>query len=414
MADDIPEPIFELNPGRVDDEEFINFRTPDGQKLYKNATKPFKDEFDMTAANLKAHLHDHSTRAWIYAWNEPLFDIPIADEVEGDPEGPETANLCEEFGRINWARCQLHAATYVNTETRTAQQNQMLYILALNSLTVEAKKQIMLKKDMYTVEGVPVGAMLVKLIIECSYLASNATVRTVREKLTSLDEVMETNGSDIIKFNAKVEDLTNTLTSHGQTTEDLYIHLCKGYKAASDKKFVKWIEDKEDKHDEGEAMEPDELMLLAANKYKVAKDRGNWCQPDEQDAKIIALTAQIQKLASNRQRGGGREKDEALKGTGGGKKKQTKQTTWVKDRVAPTDGTLTKIVDGKELQWCSKHGSWAGHTADKCKGHGILAIPDDESEPKDEDSTSQPSNTKKTLKLAQAYAAVQDAAEDSE
>jgi len=403
------EVVFELNPNRIGQDDIINFHSVQGIKLYKTATKPFEDKFDMTAVNLKAHLEDHSLRAWEFNWNESLFDIPIEDFEELD-EAPATANLCEEFGRINWTRCQLHAVTYVNTETRTAQLNEMLYLLCMNSLTLEAKKQIMLKKDKFTVEGVLVGAMLLMLIIETSNLASNATIRNVRETLTGLDLIMATNGSDILKFNAKVDDLLNTLASHGQTTEDLFIHLCKGYKAASDKKFVKWITDKEDKYDEGETIEPDALMILAANKFKLAKDRNTWCQPDEQDAKIIALSAQIEKLQSNRKKGQSGTSSNSTSGASGASARQIKWQERPKDRVAPTDGKLTKTgPKGKELKWCAKHNYWCGHFEDTCAGVGV----DGKATPP-KAATAPSSNESKTLKLAAAYAAIQDAAEDSE
>ena len=59
MADEEQEQvIFELNLNPIGQDDIIDYHSVQGIKLYKTATKPFKDEFGMTALNLKAHIKD--------------------------------------------------------------------------------------------------------------------------------------------------------------------------------------------------------------------------------------------------------------------------------------------------------------------------------------------------------------------
>ena len=99
--------------------------------------------------------------------------------------------------------------------------------------------------------------------------------------------------SNIVEFNNYVNTQVKALAAHGQMTNDLLTNLFIGYKAASDKKFVEYIEHKEEAYEDGEDMTPMGLMCLTRNKYKTHKDRLIWKAPMEEDKKIIALKAKL-------------------------------------------------------------------------------------------------------------------------
>ena len=65
-----------------------------------------------------------------------------------------------------------------------------------------------------------------------------------------------------------VKLLVDGLKSRGKVTQDLLVNLFKGYLACSDNEFVEYIKRKQDKYEEGEDLEPDLLMINAADKYK--------------------------------------------------------------------------------------------------------------------------------------------------
>ena len=143
---------------------------------------------------------------------------------------------------------------------------------------------------------VPSGNLLLKVIIRESHLDTNATTQSIRMKLSNLDEYIVKIESNITKFNGYVKFLVNNLAARGQRTEDLLTHLFKGYQAASDRTFVRYINEKMERYEEGEDIHSDTLMQLADNKFRLMKERGTWDAPSAEEEKILALQAEVEKL----------------------------------------------------------------------------------------------------------------------
>ena len=149
---------------------------------------------------------------------------------------------------------------------------------------------------------VPSGNFLPKMIIRESHLDTNATTQFIHMKISNLDEYMAKIGSDIMKFNGYVKLLENSLAARGQKGEALLMHLFKGYLAASNKVFVKYINEKMDRYEEGEEMSTDRLMQLADNKYRLSKERNEWDAPSTEEEKLLALEAEIERLKRSKKR----------------------------------------------------------------------------------------------------------------
>ena len=71
---------------------------------------------------------------------------------------------------------------------------------------------------------------------------SNSNVNHIRRQLAKLDEYMKTVGSNIEQFNLHVKVLRDNLALNGAITLYLLINLFQGYKAASVKSLVSYIE----------------------------------------------------------------------------------------------------------------------------------------------------------------------------
>jgi predicted Mrr-cat superfamily restriction endonuclease len=137
------------------------------------------------------------------------------------------------------------------------------------SLTDEAKKKVSIWSNQYRIgdDNQVSGVTLLKIIIRESHLDTNATTNQIRTKLSGLDTYITAINSDIGRFNQYVKLLVQSLTARNQTTNDLLINLFKGYGAVSDEVFRAWLLRKQDDHEEGEELTPDELMQAAKNKY---------------------------------------------------------------------------------------------------------------------------------------------------
>jgi hypothetical protein len=166
----------------------------------------------------------------------------------------------------------------------------------MNSLSKAGKSKIKIWKAQYTVGGYKSESCLLKVVIRESHIDTYAPIGHIRTRLSCLDTYISTIGNDIVKFNQHVNTLIEGLSSRGETTHDLLTNLFKGYKAASDRQFVEYIKKKEDEYDEGTNIIPTTLMTLAANKYKILKEKNKWEAPSPEEEKILALEAKISKM----------------------------------------------------------------------------------------------------------------------
>jgi hypothetical protein len=266
-------------------------------------------------------------------------------------------------------------------ENRMAQDDYQIYVCLSNSLTKEAKDKMLLSKSEFTIEETQLGVMFLKCIISASHVDTNATIRITRERLSNVDKYIGQVDSDITNLNEYVKNLLDSLAARGATTEDLLANLFKGYAAASDKEFCKYIKKKQEEYDDGIDITAEELMVMAENKYKAMVENSTWNAPDEQAEQIIALQAQVKKLAS-----AGKQKSQGGKG-----KPNANPESKQKGKEAPKggnnrkpDGMLKKPADGqpktkkvnnKTYHWCPNHQSWTIHTPAECKGKGASPAP---------------------------------------
>ena len=83
-----------------------------------------------------------------------------------------------------------------------------------------------------------------------------------------------------MKLNKYIKQLLTNLNARGEVTNDLLVNLFKAYLAVNDKEFFGYNDAKKDGYVEGKEFTPDELMNLAANKFKLLKESGKWEAPD--------------------------------------------------------------------------------------------------------------------------------------
>jgi S-adenosylmethionine/arginine decarboxylase-like enzyme len=273
-----PAPVpFALTPGQASN-VVIDYNSSKGIKLYKLATDPLysKDEdyFDCSSSELKDFLELMEIRAFKYAWDNSVLGIPKEPLVVNIP----VQRLLKLHGLISIETIREHVDTYIATHTRAAQDSMQLYECLVRSITKEGRDKVTIWKQDYMVgtPALPSGVLLLKVIIRESHIDTHATTSHIRPSLASLDEYLPTIGSDIVKFNIYVKELVKQLKARGEVTHELLTFLFKGYKAAQDKVFVKYIEKKEEEYEEGEDMLPHILINQAANKFKMRKLKGIW------------------------------------------------------------------------------------------------------------------------------------------
>ena len=194
--------------------------------------------------------------------------------------------------------------------------------------------------------------------------------------MSTLDSYLPTINYDISKLNLYVQSLLETLAARGETSTDVLNNLFRAYKAAKDKKFVSYIEKKEeDSHDGSRTITYQQLMELAKSKYELRVESGEWNAPSSDEEKILALETTIKGLQSKL--GKKQQSNKSDKKAGKGRRAKSRNSkrgvppdmAWILVPPKP-DEKQPKIVNEKEWWFCTKHNKWCRHKTADCQGKG--------------------------------------------
>ena len=177
-------------------------------------------------------------------------------------------------------------------------------------------------------------------------------------KLSNLDDYMVKIGNDVTKFNGYVKILIRIVQARGHKAEALLTHLFKGYLAALDKVFVRYITDKKDKYEEGDYLSSDKLMQLADNKFRLLKEREEWDVPSPEEEKMMALEAAVEQFT--RKRKNDLKKKHGASGNGDMPKNSSRKArfvnvpkpSWMHERPKAEDLSKPKEWNGKTWWYC--------------------------------------------------------------
>ena len=101
--------------------EVLDFNNPADTKLFKAVTEKLSIDYDCDLENLPLFLTQLQDRAAVYD-SLALLLIPKAGNEE------MTKDLIESYGELSYEDVKRHSKTYVNLETRSAQDSVMLYL----------------------------------------------------------------------------------------------------------------------------------------------------------------------------------------------------------------------------------------------------------------------------------------------
>jgi hypothetical protein len=407
---EVPPPIFALAPALAIDGA-LDYTRGDHAKIYKAGIRQVSDDlFNCEVDNLFQFLKDVQDRTDEMGWTRGILNITL----DADEPNEREENLIENYGTLTLEQVVISELQYIEEEGRAAQDTYMLYKCLMASLTSDAKKKVSIWSSQYRIgeNSFCSGVALLKVIIRESHLDTNATTNQIRTKLSSLDQYITTIDSDIGRFNQYVKLLLQSLTARNQSTSDLLINLFKGYGAASDEVFRTWLGRKQDDHEEGEEMTPDELMLAAKNKYDSMVEKGTWNAPTAEE-KIVALEAKLETTVKNLNKKVSFELGKKTSDRFKNKKANEKSTGHPKTWSQPKSGDKKEAeYKGYTWYWCGKETGgkcekWRAHKPKDCNGG--MRTSSNKREATEPPSTNKGSNKKeklgKKLKIAKAYVA---------
>lgn len=346
----------------------IDIGTSYGIKQYSKAVDSLysssEEKFDLQPARLLNFIERIQTRAIESGWT-PIF------KVQNSARNNTVDDFLQRHGQISIQDVQRHEQTYlVQADSRNKQSSLHLQLCIYKSLTESAQAKILRDQQLFTINNMRGGLSYLKMVFLRTTAASNSNVSHIRRQLAKLPEYMRKVGSNIEKFNLHVAELQANLAHYGEESQDVLIHLFEGYRAASDKQFVSYIERKEEKHeDNSDSINEDKLMQDAENYYKTRVRDETWNRPDDHDQAILSLRAEIQQLKNSKKPEKKRDKRaDGNKGKGPKKTRNKDVPTW---KTTPPDAInklKAKYIEGdqKAWYWCEKLQKYCRHHPDEC------------------------------------------------
>ena len=190
---------------------------------------------------------------------------------------------------------------------------------------------------------------------------------------------MEELHGDITQLNSFVVLTRDQLVARGEITTDLLPNLFKGYLSCKDKNFREYMELKQQNYDEGTVYTPEELMVLAANKYKTLVKAGKWMALSPEEEKIVALEAKLKSMSKKQNTSTSTDqsnKNTSQTNAGSGKQGRNQRSSKKKDipqwklkfpGQSFVSSNQHKMKDGRKYYWCTKHRMFTIHKSSECR-----------------------------------------------
>lgn len=396
-------------PSMYRNDQLLNFAKAEDKKLYQKGTSALGSTFGCDPDDFTLFLNELSDRANSYGWKS-ILTIPVDKNVVDGP----TNHLIDEYGRVSIERVRADASSYIGTICRQDQDAYMLFECLQASLSPEAKKKCGLFKKEFTVNGIPSGPLLLKVIIRESHVDTKATVRLIRESMSAMDTLMEECHSNIATFNNHVRRQIASLAARGESSSDIIPNLFKGYAKAGDQGFRDFIMRKRDDYDQDiqPPLDAESLMALAESKFRARVESKEW-EVQSTAEKLVALEATFANYVSKtKPKGTGGKKKERGTPPGPNSKPGTERKLFEKPKwmlVAPKQGEArSKTMDDKEYHWCAKHASWVRHKPSEC----LLSANGEKKNAAGNNNKKKETKDTKKVKLDRAYANAAAAVED--
>jgi hypothetical protein len=279
-----PNPVpFALFPGAAGN-GVLDFTKSESIKLFNKATASIETKYDLEEGKLRVFIDQINQRGKIYGWKH-IFDVP-------DSTGT-VYNIVTHYGKLSIDDCIAHAMTYVNTQTRQAQDAAMLFQFLHNSITDKAKLLLMSDADIYTVGGESDGVIFFKLIVGRASIDTNAKVNMIRQKIATLKNALRDEyKGNVREFNVYVSSLRDELLGRGQQVDELVARLFDAYtQSVPNEEFHRYIEKNRPLNRDGQINEQSTLTYKNYTLRKVRHHVASACNMRVTIVKRIHVTA---------------------------------------------------------------------------------------------------------------------------
>jgi hypothetical protein len=155
---------------------------------------------------------------------------------------------------------------------------------------------------------------------------------------------------DVVKMTDFMQKQYKKILEKGFKHDDYLLDLYTALQSVPNEAFHKWVVDDKQSWELGDPKTASELIASAVTLYNNAVHNKTWNKPDPKDAKLIALTTQLEKLLKS----SGNQTALATDGSSSSSKPASKPRNVI-DEWRKKKGAATVTKNGQTWYWCPKH-----------------------------------------------------------
>ena len=343
-----------------------------------------KDKYDLTPETTQTFLnliYDRGVNCNLSVLQVPATVADVAAAL------PATKNICKHHGELSQEVIEAFTTHYLGTNTRLAQDDNMLALLIQNSLTKRAYEAITTDRSDFETDGLVCGLRLLKTVLIESALDSRADPDVIRMEIATAPSKFAEFNYDVGKINIWMKGLVTKLQQCGESSTDIKPHLFQAYMTSNDPDFVTYIKALRDRVRENptEAFTYKTLMQRAKEKYdSTQRDLLRSQVTQTIDSPLVALQTElkehkktINKLQKQYRSGSSSPRHKSkqagsprkFNGKSGGNngKKPPPFPQELRTKAAPSDPSKPLVIDGIKYWYCTNHAKWCKHSTSDCQ-----------------------------------------------
>ena len=330
----------------------IDLSTKQGKSLWDEGIKPIESKFNGQGKDLVRFLALVSNQVSKCFWqdittiNGKNLLTQYGEIPKNEVEAAKAARRTAPISSVAEARPQINAL--------------MMFHFIYNSLGPLPQKKL----NTRLAEVDQDGPLLLKLVLDDTFIATNASTFTIKEQFYDLHLKKYKWNVQVLNQDVREKCADLKAAGHASHETDLIIALFRAYSTSPNEEFKNAVLYWKNEWNSEAYTTAEELMTRADAKYVELKSMGTWGKKSGADDQIVALTARVDELASASAGDNSNNKNKH-------QDSNKKTPKWKFDRTISSDATITR--NGKTYYWCTGPGHkgkamWTIHRPGTCGG----------------------------------------------
>ena len=213
------------------------------------------------------------------------------------------------------------------------------------------------------------GPLLLKIILDNTFIATNASTYTIKEQFYNLH--LKKYRWNVQVMNQDVREKCADLKAAGNASDetDLMISLFRAYNTSPNEEFKDSVSFWKNEWNSNTFSTAEELMTRADAKYDELRSLGTWGKRSDKEDQIVALTVWMEELLKNKPSSAASTTSSITTASKSSASKSNQVPKWKYDRSMSSGATYER--NGKTYHWCTGPGHqgkamWTIHKPGTC------------------------------------------------